>query len=189
MTTGPGPAMRIRKIQMIRETVLKDEAGRPCDPIQRVAALAVVHNPFAGAAGDDLSALFEIGGLIGERLMAEAMAPVPLSVAGYGKAAIIGVDGAMEHGAAILHPRLGRPMREAIGGGAALIPANTKIGGPGTAIDLPLGHKDDPLAFDHIDTLTVTVGDAPRADEIVVVIGLADGPRPHARSGSRPGAV
>src|SRR2546430_15613645 len=87
--------------------------------------------------------------------------------------------GEMGHGAAIGHPKLGKPMREAVGGGEAIIPANVKVAAPGTAIDVPLGHKDNVWSFDHFDTLTVMVADAPRADEIVVVMAVADARRPH----------
>lgn len=104
----------------------------------------------------------------------------------YGKAALVGSDGAMEHGAAILHPRLGKPVREVIGGGKALMPSNHKVAGIGAAIDLPLGHKDEPWSFDHIDTMTLNVADAPRANEIVLCIGLSDGTRVLPRVGQGP---
>jgi hypothetical protein len=106
----------------------------------------------------------------------------------YGKAAIIGVAGDFEHGAAILHPRMGKPMREAIGGGQALIPSNVKIGAAGAGIDVPLGHKDDAWSFDEIDTLGITISGAPRPDEILVIVALADGGRPRPRI-AKAGAV
>ena len=92
----------------------------------------------------------------------------------------------MEHGGAMIHPKLGKPMRAAVGGGKALIPSNAKLGAVGAAIDLPLGHKDDPWSFAHFDTITVSVYDAPRDDEIVLLMGAADGGRTHPRSGSAP---
>ena len=92
----------------------------------------------------------------------------------------------MEHGAALIHPKLGAPMRAAVGGGRALIPSNVKVAGPGASLDLPLGHKDEPWSFDHIDTITVMAGDAPRPDEIAVCMAVSDGPRPHARVGKGP---
>jgi Amino acid synthesis len=110
----------------------------------------------------------------------------------YGKAAIIGLDGDIEHAAAILHPRMGKPMREAIGGGKAIIPSNVKVATAGAAIDVPLSDRDDVWSFDHIDTITVAVPDAPRPAEIVVVVALADGGRPRPRidkDGARPPAV
>lgn len=109
------------------------------------------------------------------------MAALGAPCVAYGKAAIVGSQGAAEHGAALLHPRLGKPVRAVIGGGQALMPSNVKVGAVGAPVDLPLGHKDEPWSFDHIDTLTVAVPDAPRHDEIVVCVGLSDGTRIRAR--------
>jgi hypothetical protein len=106
----------------------------------------------------------------------------------YGKAAIVGTSGDIEHAAAILHPRMGKPMRAAIGGGQAIIPSNVKIGCVGSVIDIPLGHKDDVWSFDQIDTLSAMVPNAPRPDEIVVIVALADGGRPRPRV-AKSGAV
>ncbi|MEL6209413.1 MAG: amino acid synthesis family protein, partial [Pseudomonadota bacterium] len=100
-------------------------------------------------------------------LAGEAVALLGGAPVSYGKAAIVGLAGAMEHGGAMIHPRLGKPMRAAVGGGAALIPSNAKVAAAGTPIDLPLGHKDEAWSFDHFDTMTVMVADAPRPDEIV----------------------
>ena len=85
----------------------------------------------------------------------------------------------MEHGAALLHPRLGKPVRAAVGGGQLLMPSNVKVAAMGASIDLPLGHKDDPWSFDHIDTMSLLVPDAPRADEIKLCIAVSDGTRTH----------
>jgi hypothetical protein len=104
----------------------------------------------------------------------------------YGKGAIVGVAGEMEHGGACVHPRLGKPMRAAIGGGAALIPSNVKVAAAGTPLDLPLGHKDDVWSFPHFDTITIFLADAPRPDEILIAIALADGGRLRNRCGSGP---
>ena len=87
----------------------------------------------------------------------------------------------MEHGHALLHPKLGKPMRAAIGGGAALIPATVKLSSVGASLDVPLGHKDDLWSFDHIDTMTLSIADAPRPDEIVMAVAFADGARINAR--------
>ena len=178
--------MIVRKTLMIEERIRSDDTGKPSPEISRVVALAVVGNPFAGDFGEDLTPLFEVGAQLGEMLMADAVERLSGAPVGYGKAAIVGSAGAMEHGAATIHPRLGKPMRAAVGGGEALIPANVKIGAPGTPIDIPLGHKDNPWAFDFIDTVTIMVPDAPRADEIVVCMAVSDGPRPHSRVGSGP---
>jgi len=92
----------------------------------------------------------------------------------------------MEHGGACIHPMLGKPMRAAAGGGKAVISSNVKIASAGTALDMPLGHKDEAWSFDHFDTMTLCVADAPRLDEIVVMLAFADGGRPVPRCGSGP---
>lgn len=176
----------MRETLMFDATVRADAFVRPHPPIKREVGLAVVRNPRAGDVGDDLSSLFEIGARPGAQLMPGMVARLAGPAIAYGKAAIVGSTGALEHGAAMIHPRLGKPMRAAAGGGQALIPAHAKVAAPGKPIDIPLGHKDDPWSFDHIDTLTVFVVDAPRADEIVVCVAVPNGPRPHTRVGKGP---
>ena len=171
---------------MIQEVIETDGFGAPCDPITRVVAIAVIHNPAAGSFVQDLSPLFDIGGQFGETLMARAVSMLTNLPVSYGKAAIVGVAGDMEHGGAVIHPKLGKPMRAAVGGGEALIPSNAKVAAIGSSIDIPLGHKDKAWSFDHIDTITVMVGDAPRPNEIVVCMAVADGGRPLPRAGSGP---
>lgn len=178
--------MKIRKTLLIEETVETDEFGVGCDPLVRMAALAVLENPFAGIDADDLSELFDMGALLGDRLAGKIMRFLDGPATGYGKAAIVGSEGAAEHGAALLHPMLGKPVRAAIGGGKALMPSNVKVAALGETIDLPLGHKDEAWAFNHIDTLTVGIADAPRANEIVLCVGIASGARPRARVGDGP---
>ncbi|MCZ6524860.1 MAG: amino acid synthesis family protein [Alphaproteobacteria bacterium] len=178
--------MEIRKTVIVKETILADGFGEASGPITRVVAAAVVRNPFAGRFVVDLSPLFEISGALGERLMGEAVALLSGPPVSYGKAALVGVAGDLEHGGAMIHPKLGKPMRAAVGGGKALIPSNAKVAAMGTPIDLPLGHKDEAWSFDHFDTMTVVVADAPRPDEIVVFMAVADGGRPHPRLGSAP---
>jgi hypothetical protein len=178
--------MEIRKTVIVKETIETDEHGRACGPIVRAAALVVIRNPFAGKKADDLTPLFDMGGELGARLMDDLVALLGGAPVSYGKAAIVGVAGEMEHGGAMTHPKLGKPMRAAVGGGKALIPSNVKVAGPGTAIDMPLGHKDEAWSFDHFDTMTVMLPDAPRPDEIVLVMAVADGGRPVPRCGSGP---
>ena len=178
--------MEIRKTLTIREVIEADAMGRPCNAITRVACLVVFKNPFAGRDVEDLSALFDIGAQLGERLMPDAVAMLGGAPVSYGKAAIVGTAGDLEHGGAVIHPKLGKPMRAAVGGGQALIPSNAKVAASGTPIDLPLGHKDNAWSFDHFDTMTLMVPDAPRPDEIVLCMAVADGPRPHPRVGSGP---
>lgn len=171
----------LRKTVMVREVVVQDPMGTPCDPITRVAALAVVRNPLAGQMVEDLTPLFALGAALGELLAAEAVAALGVPAISYGKAALVGVAGDMEHGGAMVHPRLGGPMRAAVGGGAAVIPSNVKLGALGASIDLPLGHKDDPWSFDHFDTMTLSIPDGPRPDEIVLALAYASAGRPRPR--------
>jgi len=178
--------MLIRKTMLILDRTETDEMGAPCAPLTRVVALAVLRNPFAGVDQDDLTDLFEYGGLLGAQLAKEAMVALDAQPVSYGKAAIVGANGAAEHGAALLHPRFGKPVRAVIGGGQALMPSTVKLGGLGCFIDLPLGHKDEAWSFDHIDTVSIAVPDAPCPNEIVVCVGMADGPRVLARVGKGP---
>ncbi len=160
--------MDVRRIMVIRDTIHSEGGLAALRPVTRVAACAVIGNPLAGRGLDDLSELVPLGEQLGALLVREALAGLAHPPAGYGKAAIVGVDGDLEHGAAIIHPRMGRPMREAIGGGAAVIPSNVKVAAAGTAVDVPLGDRNDPWLFDNIDTLTAAVPGAPRPAEIVV---------------------
>jgi len=178
--------MKVRKTLFLKEVITGDELGWTCDPITRVAAMAVIHNPFAGRDQEDLSDLFEVSVELGPALAKELVSMLPKEPFCYGKAALVGTSGAMEHGAAVLHPTLGKPVRAAVGGGKSLMPSNHKVVALGATIDLPLGHKDQAWSFDHIDTMTLSVGDAPRADEIVLCMGLSDGTRVHPRVGKGP---
>jgi hypothetical protein len=178
--------MDVRKTLFLREIIEADEMGRPCPPITRVTAMVVVKNPYAGIDQQDLSQLFDFGRELGHSLTSELVNMLKSSPLCYGKAALIGASGAMEHGAAVLHPMLGKPVRKAIGGGKSLMPSNHKVGPLGDNIDLPIGHKDEPWSFNHIDTMTLSVPDAPRANEIVLCIGLSDGTRAHPRVGNGP---
>jgi hypothetical protein len=176
----------IRKTVVLRERAHSELWVPAARPIVRAAAMAVIRNPFAGRHVEDLSPLFEAGAALGEQLMAELVRMLDQPAVSYGKGALVGVEGEMEHGGACIHPMLGKPMRAAVGGGKAVISSNVKVAAPGTALDVPLGHKDDMWSFDHFDTLTVSIADAPRPDEIVVVMAVADGGRLHPRSGSGP---
>lgn len=178
--------MIIRKTVFVKEIITSDEMGKPCSAITRVAALAIFKNPVSGIALDDLSELFEIGERLGQSLTPELVEMLGGPPVCYGKAALVGASGAMEHGAAVLHPKLGKPVRAAVGGGKSLMPSNHKVVALGGCIDLPLGHKDEAWSFDHIDTMTLCLPDAPRADEIMLCIGLSDGTRAHPRVGKGP---
>ncbi len=178
--------MNVRKTLFLKEVIEADNVGKACSPITRVVAMTVFQNPFAGRFEEDLSPLFDISRALGERLMEDVVAQLAGPPVSYGKAAIVGVDGDLEHGGAVIHPKLGKPMRDAVGGGAALIASNAKVAALGSPIDMPLGHKDEAWSFNHFDTITVMVADAPRPDEIVLCMGVADGGRPHPRVGSAP---
>ncbi len=178
--------MNLRKTLFIRETIEADETNESCSPITRVAALAVVENPFTGRFVEDLSPLFDLGRDIGELLMSQIISQLPSPAVSYGKAAIVGIDGSMEQGGAMIHPKLGKPMRDAVGGGKALIPSNVKVAAAGTSIDLPLGHKDEAWSFAHFDTMTLMVADAPRPAEIVLCLAVSNGTRPNPRVGEGP---
>lgn len=176
----------IRKLLTIVEETAA-EMGRTIDPpARRAAAVAVISNPFAHRYVEDLSELFdigeELGGLLGEKAV-KALGIVPAEAQGYGKAAMVGENGELEHAAAILHPKLGAPLRKAVEKGAALVPSSKKMGGPGQPLDVPLGHKDAAFVRSHFDGMEVRVNDAPRADEIVVAVVVTASGRPLARVG------
>jgi len=181
-----GETMEVRKyVTIVEETAM--EGGKKVEPPTRKAAgLAVIKNPFAGKYVENLDELVETGVALGARLTqmaVEALRIPPQKAESYGKAAIVGVDGELEHAAAILHPKLGTPMRDAVGGGKAIIPSAKKRGGPGTEIDVPLHFKDAAFVRSHFDAMSVRVQDAPRSDEIVVAIVVTDSGRPHPRIG------
>ena len=177
---------KIRKIATFFEET-HSEMGRAVDPpTRRAAAVAVIENPFAGAYVEDLSELMAIGEELGELLTTRAVAALGIpgtSVESYGKAAVVGENGELEHAAAILHPKLGAPVRRVLGKGAALIPSSKKRGGLGTALDIPLGHKDAAFVRSHFDGMEVRLNDAPRSNEIMVAIAVTDSGRPLARVG------
>jgi hypothetical protein len=178
--------MQIRKIlKLVEATHL--EMGKPIVPAtRRAAAIAVIKNPCAGKYHDNLDELISIGeqlgGMLG-KLAVEALGIRPDQAESYGKAAIVGPMGELEHAAAILHPKLGGPLRDAVGGGKAIIPSAKKMGGPGTEIDVPIHYKDAAFVRSHFDAMPVRVQDAPRGDEIVVAIVVTDSGRPAARVG------
>jgi hypothetical protein len=177
---------KIRKI-IVQTDEVRVEMGREVNPPARKAlAMAVIENPFAGRYVENLDELIaigeELGGLLGERCV-QALGIAPGQAESYGKAAIVGEGGELEHAAAILHPKLGAPLRLAVEKGAALVPSSKKIGGLGAAIDVPLGHKDAAYVRSHFDAMEARVADAPRANEIVVAVVVTAGGRPLPRIG------
>jgi len=176
----------IRKIIVQVDEVLQEGGQAVNPPTRRALAMAVIANPYAGKFSDNLDQLIdigeELGGLLGERCV-KALGIQPEDAQSYGKAAIVGEAGELEHAAAILHPKLGAPLRKAVSKGAALVPSAKKQGTLGTAIDVPLGHKDAAFVRSHFDAMEARVNDAPRANEIVVAVVVTDSGRPHPRIG------
>lgn len=176
----------IRKLVVVVEETRREMGRDVAPPTRKAAAVAVIENPFAGRYEPDLEPLMaigeELGALLGERAVA-ALGVSPAQIESYGKAAIVGEAGELEHAAAILHPRLGAPLRRAVEKGAALVPSAKKAGGPGTPIDVPLGHKDAAFVRSHFDAMEVRIADAPRAGEIVVAVCVTDSGRPFPRVG------
>ena len=177
---------KIRKliIQVDETLVEMDHAVTP--PVRKALAMAVIENPCAGRYVEQLDELVaigeEMGALLGDKCV-QALGIERGQAHSYGKAAIVGEAGELEHAAAILHPKLGAPLRRAVEKGAALVPSSKKRGGMGCAIDVPLGHKDAAYVRSHFDAMEARVGDAPRANEIVVAVVVTDGGRPLPRIG------
>lgn len=177
------PQIEIRKIVTVSEEI-RGEAGRSADkPLRRAAAMAVVSNPYAGRYQDDLSELVRFSGELGAMLGARAVEALQAPAESYGKGAIAGVAGEQEHANAFLTTIFGDALREAVGGGKAWISSTTKVGALGASLDVPLAHKDALYVRSHYDTFEVRVPDAPRPDEVVVVVVVASGARLNERLG------
>ncbi len=184
MTAREYDLVLIRKIVFVEERVLAEAGRAAARPTTRVAGIAVI------PIRSPVRATSRTCPRCSRSAPCSAKPSCPTWCGGcgnpatsYGKAAIVGVDGDFEHGGALIHPKLGKPMRAAVGGGEAIISSNVKVAAAGTAIDVPLANKDDIWSFDHFDTMTVMVADAPRPDEIVVIMIAADGGRPAPRVG------
>ena len=177
---------QVRKIFTVVEETHADGTVRLSTPTRKAAAAAVFTNPFAGKYQEDLSLLIQWSEELGELLTKKAVAALGLApdkIHSYGKGAIVGTDGELEHCAAIMHPALGKPMRANVGGGKALIPSAKKLGYPGVAIDVPLGYKDAAFVRSHFDAMEVRVPDAPRGNELILIVVVTDAGRPAARVG------
>src|SRR6476660_2218000 len=176
----------IRKIVTVVEETYLEMGQKVAPPTRRAAAVAVIEHPFAGRYVEDLSPLIDVGEELGALLTARAIAALGIegsTAESYGKAAAVGENGELEHAAALLHPKLGAPVRKVLGKGAALIPSSKKRGGPGVALDVPLGHKDAAFVRSHFDGMEVRINDAPRANEIMVAVAVTDSGRPLPRVG------
>ena len=177
---------KIRKIVTSVESTYI-EMGQSIDPpTRRAACVAVIENPFAGSYEKDLEPLMligeELGDLLGRKCV-EALGIEPSQAQSYGKSAMVGENGELEHAAAILHPRMGKPLRAAVEKGAALVASSKKMGSMGQVLDIPLGHKDAAYVRSHFDGMEVSINDAPRANEIMVAIAVTDSGRPLPRVG------
>ena len=176
----------IRKIAVWVEETHREIGQTISPPTRKAVAVAVIQNPFAGSYSQDLSPLMdigaELGGLLGDKCVA-ALGITPAQAESYGKAAMVGEGGELEHAAAILHPKLGAPLRKAVEKGAALVPSSKKMGGPGQVLDVPLGHKDAAYVRSHFDGIEVRLNDAPRTGEILVAVAVTDSGRPLPRVG------
>ena len=176
----------IRKIATWVEETHREIGQQISPPTRKAVAVAVIKNPFVGSYTEDLTPLMdigaELGGLLGDKCVA-ALGITPAQAESYGKAAMVGEGGELEHAAAILHPKLGAPLRVVVEKGAALVPSSKKMGGPGQVLDVPLGHKDAAYVRSHFDGIEVRLNDAPRAGEILVAVAVTDSGRPLPRVG------
>ena len=177
---------KIRKMVTVVDEIHYEMRQQINPPTRRAAAIAVIENPFADKYVEDLEMLVqigeELGAILGKRCI-KALGIKPSAAQSYGKAALIGENGELEHGAAILHPRMGAPLRKEVEKGAALVPSSKKRGSMGDPLDIPLGHKDAAYVRSHFDGMEVRVNDAPRANEILVAIAVTDSGRPLPRVG------
>ena len=176
----------LRKVVTLTEELLIVGGQALATPARRVVVAAVVANPYAGGYSEDLSELIELGERLGEELGRRAIEALRLDGAGvqsFGKAAMVGEDGELEHAAAVLHPKLGAGLRRAIGGGKALVPSAKKMGGPGQTLMVPLGHINAAYVRSHFDAVELSINDSPRRAEILVAVALTDSGRPLARVG------
>ncbi|MGE5136917.1 MAG: amino acid synthesis family protein [Gemmatimonadota bacterium] len=176
----------IRKWFTYAEETLATETGAAADgdPVRKIVIAAAIRNPYAGRFSDDLGAIVDGSGKLGEefgRRVIAAAAGQPIE--SYGKACLVGLNGEYEHGNAFLTQTFADPVRQAVGGGKAWVPSTGKRGAPGTSIDVPLAHKDALYVRSHYDTITVTFTDAPAPDEVVAIFAFATRGRLHARLG------
>jgi len=177
---------KIRKLYTFVEETHADGVKELKKPTRKAAAAAVFKNPFVDRYEENLDLLYGWSETLGEMLTQKAVKALgiePEKVESYGKAALVGEKGELEHCAAILHPKLGKPMRDNVGGGKSIIPSAKKLGFPGAAIDVPLHYKDAAYVRTHFDAMEVRLPDAPRSDELVLIVAVTDSGRPFPRIG------
>ncbi len=178
-------AVNLRKIVTYVEDIRHDGGPVLEKPARKGWVAAIIQNPFAGRYEPDvqwfMDELKPLGLECSTRLCA-AVGIKPAEVEAYGKGSIVGVTGEIEHGA-LWHVPGGYAMRELIGQALAIVPSTAKVAAMGTAIDLPIHHKDAAYVRSHFDAITCVVPDAPRPDEILFALCMSTGGRPHARMG------
>lgn len=176
--------IRIRRTFTVIEE-RREEAGRVSNlPLRRVAAVAVVENPYAGRYIEDLKPMIDASVTLGKKLGSLALSAFgDHEVQSYGKGGIVGVDGEQEHANALLTTAFANPIRDLLGGGDAWISSFTKKGGPGTPLDIPINHKDDVYVRSHYDGMSLVLPDAPMPDEVAVIFCVANRGQLNARVG------
>ena len=175
------PSLEIRKVVIQIDEVHRDSGKLISKPSIKAVSAAVIKNSFAGKYIEDLEPLYDIGAEIGGYLAEKCVSTLGVKkeeIESYGKGAIVGVNGEIEHAAALLHPRFGAPVRAAVGTGKDIIPSTKKIGGPGSVIVMPMTNKDNIWDFDHMDAAEITMPDGPMPDEILIAVCLGIGGRP-----------
>jgi hypothetical protein len=180
-------SLEIRKVVSVVETTRREMGVAVVGLHRKVATGIVMTNPFAGSYIEDVGPLVELGAELGQALIDEALAALgcpAADVSAYGKAAVVGTNGEIEHAAALIHPKFGAPIRAALGRGPAIIPSTKLLGGPGTRIVAPLTNCSDIWVFDDMDAIAFGIDDAPRPDEILAVLALGVGGRPLHRIGA-----
>ncbi|MGB2634353.1 MAG: amino acid synthesis family protein [Candidatus Acidiferrum sp.] len=179
------PEVKVRKRTLTVEEIFHEGGPVAATPLRRAAALAVIHNPFSGKYNEEISGFMEDLKPLGLQMansLVTALGGDPKIVEGYGKGAIVGQAGELEHGA-LWHVPGGYAMREILGGAKAIVASTKKVGGPGTRLDVPITHINASYVRSHFDSMEVGIPDAPRADEILLALVMATGPRIHARVG------
>lgn len=178
--------IKVRKYYTFVEEIEMDGGVEVEGDFKKVSIAVVFENPYAGKYVEDLTPLSDWSASVAPDLVERALEAAGIhkdEVESYGKGAIIGGAGELEHGAALLHPTLGKPFREGIGGGKAIIPSSKKMGYPGCIIDVPLHYKDAAFVRSHFDAMEVRIPDAPRDNEIVLILSITNCGRPHPRVG------
>jgi hypothetical protein len=179
------PEVLLRKRSIIIEEVFHEGGPPAAVPLKRGAALAVIRNPFAGRYVEEIAGFMkdlEPLGLDMARRLVAALGGDTKAIQGYGKGAIVGAAGEIEHGA-LWHAPGGYAMREILGGAKAIVPSTKKVGGPGTRLDVPVTHIDASYVRSHFDSIEVGIADAPKADEMLLVLVMTTGARVHNRAG------